>query len=89
MLTKLPFSDFQKSGYQLLLYSFRKKAFHALTLGMILIFSSVKSQTAITVPNSTVTGAFTGPFANSTRTYQMIIDDSQLTALSGQYLTSI
>lgn len=89
MSTKLSFSNFQKSGFQLPLYSFRKIAFHALTLGMILMFSSVKSQTTVTVPNLTVTGAFTGPFANSTRTYQMIIDDSQLTALSGQYLTSI
>ncbi|WP_083862138.1 T9SS type A sorting domain-containing protein [Flavobacterium sp. B17] len=89
MSTKLPFSDFQKSGNQLRLYPFRKIAFHTLALSMMLMFSSVKSQTTVTVPNLTVTGAFTGPFANSTRTYQMIIDDSQLTALSGQYISSI
>lgn len=89
MSTKLPFSDFQKSRNQLRLYPFRKIAFHALALSMMLMFSSIKSQTTVTVPNSTVTAAFTGPFANAARTYQIIIDDSQLTALSGQYLTSI
>lgn len=89
MSTKLPFSDLKKSGYQLPFYPFRKIAFHALALSMMLMFSSVKSQTTVTVPNLTVAGAFTGPFANSARTYQMIIDDSQLTALSGQYISSI
>jgi Secretion system C-terminal sorting domain len=89
MSTKLSFSNFKKFGYELPLYPSRKIAFHALTLIMILMFSSMKSQTTVTVPNLAIAGAFTGPFANSTRTYQMIIDDSQLTALSGQYITSI
>ena len=89
MTTMLFFCNLKNIGFQLSLYPFKKIAFHALTLGMILMFSSVKSQTTVTVPNSTVAGVFTGPFANVARTYQMIIDDSQLTAISGQYLTSI
>jgi hypothetical protein len=89
MLIKLHFPPFQKTKkYQTLNY-LRKTACHAFTVSVILLFSATKAQTSLTVPNLTVAGAFTGPFANSTRTYQMIIDDSQLTALSGKYLTSI
>lgn len=87
MPTNLPFPDLKKS--ELPLHPFRKIAFHTLVLSMILMFSSMKSQTTVTVPNSTVTAEFKGPFTNDARTYQMIIDDSQLTALSGQHLTSI
>lgn len=89
MLIKLHFPTFQKTKkYQTLNY-LRKTACHAFTVSAILLFSATKAQTSLTVPNLTVAGAFTGPFANSTRTYQMIIDDSQLTALSGKYITSI
>lgn len=86
MLTKLHFS---KSRNYLLSDYFRKAVFKSFTLSMVLLFFITKAQTSVTVPNLTTTGVFTGPFANSTRTYQMIIDDSQLTALNGQYLTSI
>jgi hypothetical protein len=86
MLIKLHFS---KSRNYLVSDYFRKVVCKGFTLSMILLFFIVKAQTSVTVPNLTTTGAFTGPFANSTRTYQMIIDDSQLTALNGQYLTSI
>ncbi|WP_288245027.1 T9SS type A sorting domain-containing protein [uncultured Chryseobacterium sp.] len=89
MLIKLHFPTLQKTKkYQTLNY-LRKTACHAFTVSAILLFSAMKAQTSLTVPNLTVAGAFTGPFANSTRTYQMIIDDSQLTALSGKYITSI
>lgn len=86
MLIKLHFS---KSRNYLVSDYFRKVVCKGFTLSMILLFFIAKAQTSVTVPNLTTTGAFTGPFANSTRTYQMIIDDSQLTALNGQYLTSI
>ncbi len=86
MLIKLHFS---KSRNYLLSDYFRKAVFKSFTLSMVLLFFIAKAQTSVTVPNLTTTGVFTGPFANSTRTYQMIIDDSQLTALNGQYLTSI
>lgn len=86
MLIKLHFS---KSRNYLVSDYFRKVVCKGFTLSMILLFFIAKTQTSVTVPNLTTTGAFTGPFANSTRTYQMIIDDSQLTALNGQYLTSI
>lgn len=54
-----------------------------------MLFPAMKAQTFVTVPNSNVSSSFSGPLANSARTYQMIIDDSQLTSLSGKYLTSI
>ncbi|SMP02510.1 T9SS type A sorting domain-containing protein [Chryseobacterium profundimaris] len=86
MIIKLHFS---KSRNYLISDYFRKVAFKGFTLCMFLFFFIAKAQTTVTVPNLTTAVAFTGPFANSTRTYQMIIDDSQLTALNGQYLTSI
>ncbi len=89
MDTKLSFSKSQVSKIQLTRYSYRTIAFSIITASMMLLPSKIKAQTSLTVPNLAVTGAFTGPFANSTRTYQMIIDDSQLTALAGQSLTSI
>lgn len=89
MYIKLPFPSFQKIQKHQTLSYLSKIACHAFTVGAILFFSATKAQTSVTVPNLTSTAAFTGPFANSTRTYQLIIDDSQLTALSGKYLTSI
>ncbi len=46
-------------------------------------------QTSVTVPDLTASSGFTGVYASSARTYQLIIDDSLLTALNGKYLTSI
>lgn len=86
MLIKL---HFPKSKNYLALSHFRKVVFKSFTLSMILLCFAVKAQTTVTIPNLTTTSSFTGPFANNTRTYQMIIDDSQLTALNGKYLTSI
>lgn len=86
MIIKLHFS---KSRNYLISDYFRKVSFKGFTLCMFLLFFIAKAQTTVTVPNLTTAVTFTGPFANSTRTYQMIIDDSQLTALNGQYLTSI
>ncbi|CAD7810647.1 hypothetical protein CHRY9390_02214 [Chryseobacterium aquaeductus] len=51
--------------------------------------NSLTAQTSQVVPNSTLSASFLGPFANVARTYQMLIDDSQLTTLSGKYLSSI
>lgn len=86
MLIKL---HFPKSRHDLALSHFRKVSFKSFTLSMILLCLTVKAQTTVTIPSLTTTSSFTGPFANNTRTYQMIIDDSQLTALNGKYLTSI
>ena len=86
MIIKLHFS---KSRNYLISDYFRKVSFKGFTLCMFLLFFIAKAQTTVTVPNLTTAVTFTGPFANSTRTYQMIINDSQLTALNGQYLTSI
>ncbi|WP_299180239.1 T9SS type A sorting domain-containing protein [uncultured Chryseobacterium sp.] len=69
-----------------------RHAFTACLLSLILTLfstSTLKAQTSLVLPNLSVTGTFLGPFANATRTYQMIIDDTQLTTLSGKYLTSI
>lgn len=49
----------------------------------------LKAQTSKVIPDSNVSGTFLSPFANTVRTYQMLIDDSQLTTLTGKYLTSI
>lgn len=85
MLIKLYFS---KSRNYLASKS-RKVLLTGFTLSMILLSITAKAQTTVTIPNLTTTSSFTGPFANNTRTYQMIIDDTQLTALNGKYLTSI
>lgn len=85
MLIKLHFS---KSRNYLVSKS-RKVLLTGFTLSMILLSITAKAQTTVTIPNLTTTSSFTGPFANNTRTYQMIIDDTQLTALNGKYLTSI
>ncbi len=85
MLIKLRFS---KSRNYLVSKS-RKVLLTGFTLSMILLSITAKAQTTVTIPNLTTTSSFTGPFANNTRTYQMIIDDTQLTALNGKYLTSI
>jgi len=56
---------------------------------MISSTASLNSQTSKVIPDISVTGAFIGPLTNGARTNQLIIDDSQLTTLSGKYLTSI
>ncbi|WP_262148925.1 T9SS type A sorting domain-containing protein [Chryseobacterium foetidum] len=48
-----------------------------------------KAQTTQVIPDSNVSGTFLGPLANSARTYQMLIDDTQLTPFVGKYLSSI
>ncbi len=59
--------------------------------GLLMLGTAMQAQTSVQVPDASasVSGAFIGPYANAARTYQMIIDDSQLTALNGKYLTSI
>lgn len=52
-------------------------------------FTTVHAQTSVTVPSGSVTGTFLGPFANVSRTYQVIIDDTLLTSLIGKNLTAI
>ncbi len=47
------------------------------------------AQTSVTVPDLTASSGFTGVYASSARTYQLIIDDSLLASLNGKYLTSI
>jgi len=56
---------------------------------MVTLFANLKAQTSKIIPDSNVSGSFLGPLANSARTYQMLIDDTQLTPLVGKYLNSI
>lgn len=56
---------------------------------MISSTAFLNAQTSKVIPDISVTGAFIGPLTNGARTNQLIIDDSQLTTLSGKYLTSI
>ena len=51
--------------------------------------SIMNGQTSKVIPENFVSGAFIGPLTNSTRTNQLLIDDSQLTTLAGKYITSI
>jgi len=85
MLIKLLFTKFEPSKW----LNSRKTTTLAFAAGLFFTYSGVKAQTSVTVPDLTVVSTFTGPFANSTRTYQMVIDDTQLTTLSGKYLSSI
>ncbi|MFL9834380.1 T9SS type A sorting domain-containing protein [Chryseobacterium terrae] len=73
------------------LFSKRKtKVFLAYALIVMLIsFSKLKAQTSAIIPNNNFSGTFLGPLASSARTYQMLIDDTQLTPLVGKYLNSI
>lgn len=57
--------------------------------GFSLFGAMLMGQTSVTVPNDNQTAAFLGPLANSSRTYQMIIDDTMLTTLNGKYINSI
>ncbi|MBB4806276.1 hypothetical protein HNP38_001548 [Chryseobacterium defluvii] len=92
MIRILLFTRSQKRGAQIHLPSKKRRVLTTYMLSGILMLSGIitpKAQTSEIVPNITTSGSFLGPYANTTRTYQMIIDDSQLTALSGKYLTSI
>lgn len=76
-----------------ILFFSRLQKRNVFTIGVLslVLFSvgSLKAQVSKVVPENNTSGTFLGPFVNSARTYQMIIDDSQLTTLSGKYLTSI
>ena len=61
----------------------------SLLFSVMMIFSNLKAQTSKIIPDSNVSGSFLSPLANSARTYQMLIDDTQLTPLIGKYLNSI
>ncbi|MCU7615169.1 T9SS type A sorting domain-containing protein [Chryseobacterium sp. GMJ5] len=64
----------------------------AVLFGLVLMYFStntLRAQVSKVIPENNTSGTFLGPFVNSARTYQMIIDDSQLTTLAGKYLTSI
>ncbi len=64
-----------------------------LVLSCIALSATSHAQLQTTVPNAfgdtAGTGTFLGPLANSARTYQLLIDDSQLTAHLGMTLTGI
>lgn len=55
------------------------------------MFGSINfnAQTTLVVPNSNEGSVFIGPFGNSARKLQLIIDDTLLTTLTGKNLTSI
>lgn len=50
---------------------------------------SINAQISETVPDFTASASFLSVYTSSARTYQLIIDDSQLTTLNGKYITSI
>lgn len=62
-------------------------------LAVFLGFGKMSFAQTVVVPNSlentTSTGGFTGPLANSARSYQLLIHEDQLTALQGQQLNGI
>jgi len=89
MNKKLPSHKFQLSKIHLLWDFCQKNVLNIIIVSIILLSSIMKAQSSLTIPNLAVTGSFTGPLANAARNYQMIIDDSQLTALTGKSLTSI
>jgi len=89
MQTNLFFTEQQNEAVQKDLQS--KMRFAYMLTFLMVVFSSftLNAQTTKTVPDTNTSGTFIGPFSNATRTYQMIIDDSQLTTLVGKYLSSI
>ncbi|MFA7445886.1 MAG: Ig-like domain-containing protein [Flavobacteriaceae bacterium] len=62
-------------------------------LAVFLGFGKMSFAQTVVVPNSlentTSTGGFTGPLANTARSYQLLIHENQLTALQGQQLNGI
>lgn len=65
----------------------------AATSALLLIAAPAQALVQATVPTAYAdqpgTGTFLGPFANSARTYQLLIDSSQLSAHLGNELTAI
>lgn len=69
-----------------------KKPMISAFVGLMLIVGSsinIKAQTTLVVPDSNEGSAFIGPFGNSARQIQLLIDDTLLTSLVGKNLTSI
>ncbi len=64
-----------------------------LVLACVMPWAASHAQTQTTVPNAFAdvggTGIFFGPLANSARTYQLLISESQLTAHLGNSLTGL
>lgn len=91
MNTSLLFTKSQSLNAQSLLSIGKRNrpAAYIFLLLMMLGITNANAQTSKVIPDSNVSGSFLGPLANSARTYQMLIDDSQLTDLAGKYLTSI
>lgn len=86
MIKPLPVLHSQKNNS-----TFVVKQYNLLICFFAVLFTSgnVFAQNSKVVPENFVTGSFLGPLVNSARSNQLLIDDSQLTTLSGKYITSI
>lgn len=92
MKTNLFFTRLKKMKVHPFSATKKRSMFTVFLFNAFLLFfnmTALSAQTFKVIPENNTTGTFLGPFVNSTRTYQMIIDDSQLTTLAGKYLTSI
>lgn len=92
MIISLSFMKFQSLNAQESLSAGKRNRFATYAFMLMLSVLSMvntRAQTSTIVPDSNVSGSFLGPLSNSTRTYQMLIDDSVLTSLTGKYLSSI
>lgn len=92
MQTNLFFTETKEKNMQIFFKTMRRNMIAMFLLTLVLTFfnsSALRAQTSKVIPDSNVSGSFLGPFANSARTYQMLIDDTQLTTLTGKYLTSL
>lgn len=92
MKTKFTFCE--KRNYLVKTISERvvyKRVFSVI-LGLTMLFgynTKISAQTTLVVPSSNEGSAFIGPFGNSGRQLQLLIDDTLLTSLQGKNLTSI
>ncbi|MDF2554014.1 MAG: C-terminal target protein [Chryseobacterium sp.] len=92
MKANLFFTEFKKEKIQIFFETKKRSTVAVFLFSLILMFINpvvLRAQTSKVVPENNTSGTFLGPLVNSARTYQMIIDDSQLTTLAGKYLTSI
>lgn len=92
MNTILHFEKTKKNRTRNHLKFFEARGLSTFILAAFILYSFtslLQAQTSKVIPENFVSGAFIGPLTNSTRTNQLLIDDSQLTTLSGKYITSI
>lgn len=94
MITLLPFSQSPKADTSYPLKLKKKSNLSTSLFAAVLMIafagSSLKAQTSQTIPLDPTVASGTFTYLNAgARNFQLIIDDSQLTALSGKYINSI